>query len=121
MSKKILIAGIGVLLLAASLATLALAAPNQAEPMDPPNPPGPRGGPGRNLLWGPPHLAGEITEIGEGEFTATIEGNSQIVVEVSEDTSYLGVLESFSDLEIGLEVVVAGHRSGEYHGGTGGC
>jgi hypothetical protein len=58
-------------------------------------------------------LAGEITEIGVGEFTVTIEGNSQIVVEVSEDTSYLGALESFSDLEVGMDVAVAGHRSGE--------
>jgi hypothetical protein len=69
--------------------------------------------PCRDLLWRPPYLAGEITEIGEGEFTVTIDGNSQIVVEVSEFTSYLGELESFSDLEIGLEVAVIGHRSGK--------
>ncbi len=113
MSKKIFIGGLVALALTAIIATVALAAPNQTDPVDPPNPPGPRGGPGRGLLWEPPHLSGEITGVGENQFTLTTEGNITVTVEVSDLTSYLGSLDSFSDLEVGLDVAVAGRRSGE--------
>ena len=113
MSKKIWMAAIGSLLLAATLATVVIAAPSQADLMDPPNPPGPRGGPGRDLLWGPPHLAGEITEIGDAQFTLATANNAEITIEVNGFTSYLGTLDSFGDLEVGLDVAVVGQRSGE--------
>ena len=113
MSKKTWIALLGALMLAATVASAAMAAPSQTERLDPPNPPGPRGGPGRGPLWGPPHLAGEITEIGDDQFTVTTANNNEVTIEVSELTSYLGALDSFSDLEVGLDVAVVGHRSGE--------
>jgi hypothetical protein len=113
MSKKILIGGLVALALTAIIATAALAAPSQADPTDPPNPPGPRGGPGHGPLWEPPHLSGEITAVGTDQFTLTTEGNQAVTVEVTEFTSYLGSLDSFADLEIGLDVAVAGRRSDE--------
>lgn len=113
MSKKILIGGLVALALTAIVATVALAAPNQSGPLDPPNPPGPRGGPGRGPMWEPPHLSGEITAVGADQFTLTTEGNQAVAVEVTEFTSYLGSLDSFADLEVGLDVAVAGHRSGD--------
>lgn len=113
MSKKILIGSLLALALTLVVATVASAAPSQADPLDPPNPPGPRGGPGCDPLWQAPHLAGEITEIGDEQFTITTANNNEFTIEVSEFTSYIGALSSFADLEIGLDVVVAGHRSGE--------
>lgn len=113
MSKKILVGGLVALALAVIIATVALAAPSQADPLDPPNPPGPRGGPGRGPMWEPPHISGEITAIGTDEFTLTTEGNQAIAVNVTEFTSYLGSLDGFADLEVGLDVAVAGRRSGE--------
>jgi len=68
-------------------------------PQDPPNPPGPRGGPGRGPLRGRPHLSGEITAIGDNQFTLTTAGNNEVTVEVDESTSYLGSLDGFDDLE----------------------
>ena len=82
-------------------------------PQDPPNPPGPRGGPGRGPLRGRPHLSGEITAIGDNQFTLTTAGNNEVTVEVDESTSYLGSLDGFDDLEVGLDVAVAGQRSDE--------
>jgi hypothetical protein len=113
MSKKILLGGLVALALTAIIATVALAAPSQADPGDPPNPPGPRGGLGRGPMWEPPHLSGEITDIGTDQFTLTTVNNTEVSVEVNEFTSYLGSLGSFADLEVGLDVAVAGHRSGE--------
>lgn len=113
MSKKIWLATIGALLLAATVATVAMAAPGQTGAMDPPNPPGPRGGPGRGPFWGPPHLSGEITAIGEDSFTVTTAENNEVTVEVTEFTSYLGELERFADLDVGMDVAMFGHRSGE--------
>jgi preprotein translocase subunit YajC len=83
------------------------------DPQDPPNPPGPRGGPGRGPLRGRPHLSGEITAIGDNQFTLTTAGNNEVTVEVDESTSYLGSLDGFDDLEVGLDVAVAGQRSDE--------
>jgi hypothetical protein len=113
MSKKILIGGLVALALTAIIATVAIAAPSQSDLLDPPNPPGPRGGPGRGPMWEPPHLSGEITAIGAEQFTLTTVNNTEISVEVNEFTSYSGSLGSFADLEVGLDVAVAGHRSGE--------
>jgi predicted acyltransferase (DUF342 family) len=113
MSKKIWLAAIGALLLAATVATVAMAAPAHTGAMYPPNPPGPRGGLGRGPFWGPPHLSGEITAIGEDSFTVTTAENNEVTVEVTEFTSYLGELESFADLDVGMDVAMFGHRSGE--------
>ncbi len=113
MSKKIWMAGLLALALTLAIAGIAAAAPSQAALLDPPNPPGPRGGPGRGPLWWPPHLSGEITEIGADQFTLTTASNKEVTVEVDEFTSYLGALDSFADLEVGLDVAVVGHRSGE--------
>src|SRR3990172_9090660 len=54
-------------------------------PQDPPNPPGPRGGPGRGPLRGRPLLSGEITAIGDNQFTLTTAGNNEVTV-VGSDT-----------------------------------
>lgn len=108
MSKKMWIAG--VIALALTLGVVAVA--SAASVADPPNPPGPRGGPGRGSAW-PPHLVGEITAVGDNQFTMEGPRGGDITVEVDEFTSYLGSLEGFADLEVGAEVAVAGHRSGQ--------
>jgi hypothetical protein len=113
MSKKIVFATLLALVLAAGLAVVAYAAPGQTDPLDPPNPPGPRGGAGRGPMWWPPHLAGEVSTIGEDQFTLITTDNNTFTVEVNDLTSYIGGLESFADLEVGLDVAVVGHRSGE--------
>lgn len=112
MSKKIWIAGVLALALGLIVAGAALAAPSQTDLQDPPNPPGPRGGSGRGPEW-PPRLIGEITEIGEEQFSLEGPRGTEFTVEVDEYTSYLGTLVSFDDLEVGMSVAVAGHRSGE--------
>lgn len=134
MSKKNWTAGLFALALTLGIVSVAAAAsPSQTDPalalsgptlaplgtaagigpQDPPNPPGPRGGPGRGPLWGRPHLSGEITAIGDEQFTLTTAGNNEVTVEVDESTSYLGSLDGFDDLEVGLDVAVAGQRSDE--------
>jgi len=113
MSKKVWIAGLISLVLVLAVAGAAVAAPQFAEPADPPNPPGPRGGPGRGPGFRPPHLTGEITELGDDQFTMTLRIAATITVEVDEQTQYIGSLDSFADLEEGMQVAVAGKRSGE--------
>lgn len=112
MSKRFWLAALLAVGSLASVAGVAVAAPNQDPALDPPNPPGPRGGPGRGLNR-PHHILGEIIEIGENEFTIEGRTGAEITVEVTELTSYLGALESFDDLEVGMIIGVAGHRSGE--------
>lgn len=134
MSKKNLVFGLFAVALTLGIVSVAAAAsPSQADLssalssatlaptgaaigaglQDPPNPPGPRGGPGRGPFWEAPHVGGEITAMGEEQFTLTTEGNLSFSIDVTDLTSYLGSLESFSHLQVGLDVVVAGHRSGE--------
>lgn len=108
MSKKIWMAGVVALALLIGIVGVAAAAPQA----DPPNPPGPRGGPGRGENW-PPSLVGEITAIGNDQFTLVGPQGGSYTIEVTEFTSYLGELESFADLEVGAEVGIAGQRSGE--------
>ncbi len=83
-------------------------------PDRPGNPPGPRGGPGRGALWQAPHITGEITAIADGQFTMTgREADKELTVLIDEETAYIGTAESLSDLAVGDEVAVAGHRGDE--------
>jgi hypothetical protein len=111
MSKKIWMAGVLALVLTLGVATVAFAAPAA----DPPNPGGPRGGPGRGPNW-PPHLVGEITALGDNQFTMEGSQGGRYTFEVGELTSYLGSLTGFADLKVGDEVAIAGQRSGARNG-----
>lgn len=78
------------------------------------NPPGPRGGPGRGELWQAPHITGQITAIGDGQFTMTgRDEDKELTVLIDEETAYIGTAESLGDLAVGDEVAVAGKRGEE--------
>jgi hypothetical protein len=109
MSKKLKFAGLLALVLAIAVTGVALAAPGDG---DPGNPPGPGSGPGRGGQW-PPRLMGEITAIGDDQFTIDTLRNDEVVVLVDEATNYLGSLTSLSGLQVGDEVAVGGERSEE--------
>lgn len=108
MSKKLWIAGALALALVVGVVGSAAAAPLA----DPPNPPGPRGDPGRGPNW-PPSLIGEITSMGDSEFTLVAANGGSYTIGVDEATAYLGSLAGFEDLEVGLEVGIAGPRNEE--------
>jgi hypothetical protein len=105
MSKKIWFAGLLTLVLVLTMASIAYAGSTDQQPG---NPPGPRGGPGRGQ-----GLGGEVIAVGDDQFTLLLRNDVEVTVEVDEDTSYLGDLESFDDIEVGLTVRVAGQRSGD--------
>lgn len=105
MLKKVWFAGLLALVLVVSVVGAALAAPSQDTTADPPGPQG-RG-------QRPPHVIGEISEIGADSLTLELRLSAELTVEVQEFTSYLGTLESFDDLEVGMVVAVIGQRSGE--------
>ena len=127
MSKKVWIAGLISLVLVLAVAGAAVAAPQFAEPADPPNPPGPRGGPGRGPGFRPPHLTGEITEIGDDQFTMTLRiggevtavGSNSLTIEtpngekfvfnVDSGTDFLSrenAVNSLADIQVGDHVKV---------------
>lgn len=106
MSKKLWIAGALALALVVGMVGSAAAAPLA----DPLNPPGPRGGPGRGPNW-PPSLVGEITSVGDSEFTMVGPMGGSYSIAVDEATAYLGSLAGFEDLKVGLEVGVVGPRN----------
>lgn len=106
MSKKIWIAGLLALALVVGVAGVAIAAPRLDTEEAPPPPQG-RG------ERRPPHVLGEITELGDNSITMEIRPSLELTVEVTEFTVYLGSLESFDQLEVGMVIAVMGHRSGE--------
>ena len=103
MSKKIWFAGLLTLVLVLTIAGVAYAGSTDQHPG---NPPGSRGGRGQGL-------GGEVIAVGDDQFTLLLRNNVEVTIEVTEDTSYLGDLESFDDIEVGLTVRVAGQRSGD--------
>lgn len=111
MSKKIWIAGLIAVVLLVTVAGAAVAASGDEHPGNPPRPnAGERSG---DRPHRPPHAIGEITSIGDEEFTMLIRSEIEITVLVNEDTKYLGELESFEDLEVDMRIGAAGVRQGE--------
>jgi len=111
MSKKLWTVGLITLVLAATIAGVALAASGDEHPGNPPRPnDGERTG---NRPHRPPHAKGEIISLGDQEFTLLTRSDVEITVLVNEDTNYFGDLEAFEDLEVGMQIGVAGSREGE--------
>jgi len=110
MSKKIWTAGLIALVLVVSVAGAAFAASTDQHPGNPPGPNGDRQGDGPRR---PPHALGEITSIGADQFTMLTRSELEVTVMVDEDTNYFGDLESFTDLEVGMQIGAAGMREGE--------
>lgn len=107
MSQKLWKAGLIALILVVAVAGSALAASGDADPGNPPGPNGGRHGGQRS------HAVGEVTAIGDEEFTLLTRADVELTVLVDEDTRYLGQLGDFDDLEVGMMVGVAGIRQGE--------
>lgn len=111
MSKKIWIAGLIAVALLVTAASVAVAASGDEHPGNPPRPnAGEQSG---DRPHRPPQAKGEIISIGDDEFTMLIRLEVEITVLVDEDTKYLGDLESFADLEVGMQIGAAGKREGE--------
>lgn len=107
MSKKIWTASLIALVLVVAVAGAAMASSGDEKPGNPPKPGDSRHGDR------PPLLVGEVTAIGEEEFTLLTRNDVEITVLVDDETRYFGDLESFADLEVGLKVGVAGRRQGD--------
>ena len=111
MSKKIWAAGLIALVLVATVAGAALASSGDEHPGNPPRPNAEdKQGIGHCR---PPHALGEITSLGEEEFTMLTRSEFEVTVLVDEDTKYFGDLASFEDLEVGMQIGAAGGRQGE--------
>lgn len=104
--RKFFFASMIALIVTATLASAALAASGTELPvvLDGPG----NGGPGRGQRGA--GLRGEITAVGAEEFTIETINGDEITLAVDAETRYLGDLESFSDLEVGLSVGVTALR-----------
>ena len=111
MSKKIWTASLIALLLLVTAAGAALAASGDEHPGNPPRPNAGDSPSDRPHRF--PRAMGEITSIGDEEFTMLTRSEVEVTVLVDEDTQYFGDLESFEDLEVGIQIGAAGVRQGE--------
>ncbi len=102
--KKIWIIALLTLVLAFGVAGTAIAAADDAPANHP-------GGPGKgNRL---PKGKAEVISIGDDQFSAETPNGTEITVLVDADTRYFGDLDSFNDIEVGMEVAVMGPRQGD--------
>ena len=69
------------------------------------------GGPGKGK--GRPKGMGEVMAIGSDQFTVETRNGTEITVLVDDDTRYFGDLESFNDIEVGMQVAAMGKREGD--------
>jgi len=69
------------------------------------------GGPGKGKRN--PKGMGEVTSVGSDQFTIETRNGTEVTVLVDDDTRYFGDLESFNDIEVGLQVAVMGAREGD--------
>ncbi len=99
--KKIWFTALLTLVLVFSVAGTAIAASGDNHP----------GGPGKGKRF--PHGLGEVTSVGNDQFTAEKRNGTEIIFLVDDDTRYFGDLESFNDIEVGLKVAVMGSREGD--------
>ena len=111
MSKKIWTAGLIALVLVVTVTGAAFAASGEELPGNPPRQN--NGDKTGNRPHRPLHALGEITAIGDEQFTMLTRSDVEVTVLVDEDTKYFGDLESFGDLEVGLQIGAAGMREGE--------
>lgn len=102
--KKIWMTAVLALVMVFGIAGTAMAAPDQAPASHP-------GGPGRGNRF--PHGIGEVISIGDDQFTAETRNGTEVTVFVDDDTRYFGDLESFNNIEAGMEVAVLGAREGD--------
>jgi hypothetical protein len=102
--KRIWITALLTLVMAFGLARTAIAAGDDA-------PANHQGGPGKGNRS--PKGKAEVISIGDDQFTAETPNGTEITVLVDADTRYFGDLESFNDIEVGMEVAVMGARQGD--------
>ena len=111
MSKKLWIAGLVALVAVVAVAGAAVAATGDGHPGGPNGPrSGDQQGQGRHRI---PKAIGEVTSIGDDEFTMLTRSDLEITALVDADTSYKDDLEAFEDLEVGMTIGAAGLREGE--------
>ena len=78
-----------------------------------PSPASHPGGPGKGKGKDHPKGMGEVTAIGNDQFTIETRNGTEVTVLVDDDTRYFGDLESFNDIEVGMKVAVMGAREGD--------